>query len=248
MSGIGAAGNKDAVTNLLQEMGVAKNNLLLATDAALALALIPGNGAILIAGTGSICLGKKDNNHYRVGGLGYILGDEGSGYTIGLEALKAALAEEYGWGQPTSLTPELRKLYGVSELKIIMQRLYKKEITSAHIGRAAPVVLAQAVAGDTQAISIVHNAAIQLCDLVTRMVTISDLYDGEVHLWGGLFKSTGADTFINTIQQHPVITAHRISIINQARHNTATLFAQNGGVFDESPCLVWQAMCQRLAS
>lgn len=46
-------------------------------------------GAILIAGTGSILFGKDNNDKFfRVGGFGKIIGDEGSGYSIGRKALQ----------------------------------------------------------------------------------------------------------------------------------------------------------------
>ena len=48
-------------------------------------------GCILIAGTGSIIYGKDENgNIYRVGGFGRLLGDEGSGFSIGRKGLQAA--------------------------------------------------------------------------------------------------------------------------------------------------------------
>lgn len=249
MAGIDAIDNKNAVINLFEELGISKDHLLLTTDSALALQLVHGNGAIIIAGTGSICLGKKDNKNYRVGGLGYLLGDEGSGYAMGLQALKAALADEYGWGKPTSLTSELCKLYGVSELKCFMQAIYKNKVTPAQIGRAAHIIVAQAIAQDAQAIAIVNNASAQLCDLVTTMVIVGDLYDCEVHLWGGLFKSDAADVFIKTIQQHPVIQQRRINLVNRAFQNVTTLFAQqNICIASESQSSSWQTAQKLLAS
>jgi Predicted N-acetylglucosamine kinase len=154
------------------------------------------------------------------------LGDEGSGYAMGLQALKVALAHEYGWGAPTSLTSELCKLYAVSELKNIIQPLYKNQITPAQISRATPLVLKQAAAQDSLALEIVNNTAAQLCDLVTTMATMGDLSNCEIHLWGGLFKSSAADFFIKTIQSHPIIQQRNIVLINQAQENATTLFAQ----------------------
>ncbi|WP_443110729.1 BadF/BadG/BcrA/BcrD ATPase family protein [Caloramator sp. mosi_1] len=46
------------------------------------------DGIITISGTGSISVGKKENEIMRAGGWGHILGDEGSGYHISLKALK----------------------------------------------------------------------------------------------------------------------------------------------------------------
>jgi N-acetylglucosamine kinase-like BadF-type ATPase len=47
-----------------------------------------GLGLIVIAGTGSVAIGRTDNGAIvRVGGWGRLLGDEGSGHVIGLRAL-----------------------------------------------------------------------------------------------------------------------------------------------------------------
>ncbi|HET9130296.1 MAG TPA: BadF/BadG/BcrA/BcrD ATPase family protein, partial [Terriglobia bacterium] len=49
-------------------------------------------GILLIAGTGSIAIGRRaDGSMIRVGGWGPIFGDEGSGFWIGREAVQAAL-------------------------------------------------------------------------------------------------------------------------------------------------------------
>lgn len=53
------------------------------------------SGIILVAGTGSICLGRKNNGPYvRAGGLGPILGDDGSGFWIGREVVKRIWLEK----------------------------------------------------------------------------------------------------------------------------------------------------------
>ena len=226
MTGTGGT-NSNVISTLFEELGIDKNNVLVMPDAALALELVDGDGAILIAGTGSICLGKKGNEQYRVGGLGYLLGDEGSGYAIGLQTIRAALAYEYGWGKPTRLTEQLCKLYGVSPLKEIMKLIYTDKTMSVHnIARAVPIVVAQALDGDEQAIAIINNAAMQLSDLVVTMITIADLSDCEVHLWGGVFKSDAADIIIKTIEQHPLVQQRHITLVNQAWRNATTRFVQ----------------------
>jgi len=49
-------------------------------------------GILLIAGTGSIVIGRdKERAMFRVGGWGPYFGDEGSGFWIGREAIRAAL-------------------------------------------------------------------------------------------------------------------------------------------------------------
>ena len=63
-------------------------------------------GIVTIAGTGSIAFGRNAAGRTaRIGGWGYIFGDEGGGFDIARQALRAALRAEEGWGPPTALWP-----------------------------------------------------------------------------------------------------------------------------------------------
>lgn len=119
MAGLSLQENKDIAASLFEEWGL--HRLRLFSNVELALQLIEGDGAVLISGTGSICLGKKGGTLYRVGGFGKVMGDEGSGYQIGLQAVKAALEEEYGYGPSTRLTPALRDFFQMTELKRLLR-------------------------------------------------------------------------------------------------------------------------------
>ena len=67
-----------------------------------------GPGIVLIAGTGSICYGRnEDGRAARAGGWGYILGDEGSGWWIGRQALSAVMRA--GDGRGTGHDPDRRR-------------------------------------------------------------------------------------------------------------------------------------------
>jgi len=64
----------------------------------------PGCGVVLIAGTGSIALGRDARGTIaRSSGWGHIIGDEGSGYDIGRRSLQAAARASDGRGPTTSL-------------------------------------------------------------------------------------------------------------------------------------------------
>jgi N-acetylglucosamine kinase-like BadF-type ATPase len=148
----GAAGieSKNILKNLFKEYNFDENKIIIAHDAAMALETITdSDGIILISGTGSICFGKKGAEIIQVGGLGRWLGDEGSGYYIGIHALKAALEEEYGWGNPTSLKIALRKYFKTSDLKSIITPFYRGEITNYQIAALAPIVFDQAEMNDS---------------------------------------------------------------------------------------------------
>ena len=81
-------------------------NLLLIGDHEIALAgALEGPGAILIAGTGSICFCRNtEGKTYRSGGYGYLIDDEGSGYALGRDILSAVVRAADGRGPATILT------------------------------------------------------------------------------------------------------------------------------------------------
>src|SRR5579863_9715345 len=56
-------------------------------------------GVVTIAGTGSIAFGRNgEGKTARAGGWGYVFGDEGGGFDLVRQALRAVLRHEEGWG------------------------------------------------------------------------------------------------------------------------------------------------------
>jgi N-acetylglucosamine kinase-like BadF-type ATPase len=88
-------------------------HLALSSDYEIALvgALGQRHGLLILAGTGSAAYGRApDGRSARVGGWGYLLGDEGSGYWIGVQALKRLTkqVEQAGWAfAPDSLSAQI---------------------------------------------------------------------------------------------------------------------------------------------
>ena len=95
-AGFAGAGRPDGVAfyrEVLQSM-VPDARIIVESDAFIASigAIGIDPGVLLIAGTGSIVIGRdKDRAMFRVGGWGPYFGDEGSGFWIGREAVRAAL-------------------------------------------------------------------------------------------------------------------------------------------------------------
>ncbi|MBS0604537.1 MAG: hypothetical protein JSS60_05805 [Verrucomicrobia bacterium] len=225
MAGVALPQNKQAVVSVFEEWGFAPDDILVMSDAEMALQLIEGEGIILISGTGSICFGKKDQTMFRVGGLGKILGDEGSGYQIGLQAIKAGVAEEYGWGTPSSLTPALKEFFSVPDLKSLIPKINLGEMPHSKIARCAPVVFEKAWDKDAAAEAIINGAAKDLSALLSTMLKISSLSHCQVHLWGGVFKNAHSDAFIQKILDQMTAAHENLEIINQSQENAAVLFA-----------------------
>ena len=95
----GMSGGPDDKQAILQEILRARR-LLTTTDAVIALAGATAGqaGIITIAGTGSIAFGRNARGETaRAGGWGYVFGDEGGGFDITRQALRAALRMEESW-------------------------------------------------------------------------------------------------------------------------------------------------------
>lgn len=232
MAGAGLPQNQQSLTALLQERGISNDRICLMSDADMALQILDREGIILIAGTGSICLGKRDQTLFRAGGLGRILGDEGSGYQIGLQALKAVLAEEYGWGISTALTPALKELFQVADLKTLIPKINLGEISPSKIASSAPLVFHCAYMQDPVAEAITDRAADDLSNLLTTMFHLLHFPSCEVHLWGGIFKHAQAEAFLQKIRERLPESYRDLKMMNKAKEHLAVLFAQRQVVRD----------------
>jgi N-acetylglucosamine kinase-like BadF-type ATPase len=141
--------------------------VILENDAELALEGLPDrSGVCLIAGTGSIALGRDPTGHTaRSGGWGHIAGDEGSGYTIGRRALQAILWAVDGRGPATSLEAALMQAWGLADPTELMGRIYPERGTAV-VAEVARLVFAEAAAGDPVARRILAAAAQDLAAMV----------------------------------------------------------------------------------
>src|SRR5260370_9357927 len=141
-------------------------NLLLAGDEEIALdgAFRGGAGIIIIAGTGSNVLGRgADGAMYHAGGWGPALGDEGSGFWIGQEALRAGFWAK-DRGVATTLLTEIGEFWGAKSLGEIV------EMANARPGpdfpALAPVVVRCAEASDELAAAVLERAGVELAEQV----------------------------------------------------------------------------------
>ena len=99
-------------------------------------------GAILVAGTGSIAVAyDPSGTEARAGGHGYLLGDEGSAYWIGMAAVRAALRAEDGRGPATTLVDLVPGFLGVRSLDGVVSGTYSSAIDRTALARLAPEVV-----------------------------------------------------------------------------------------------------------
>jgi N-acetylglucosamine kinase-like BadF-type ATPase len=141
-------------------------HLVLAGDDEIALegAFRGGPGILIIAGTGSNVRGRAaDSEMYSAGGWGPALGDEGSGFWIGQEAVRAGFWAK-DRGVPTTLLAEVGKLWGARSLGEIV------EMGNARPGpdfpALAPLVARCADEGDELAVAVLDRAGVELAEQV----------------------------------------------------------------------------------
>jgi N-acetylglucosamine kinase-like BadF-type ATPase len=169
------------------------DHLLVTHDAAIALsgALAGGHGIITIAGTGSMAFGRNQAGEVaRAGGWGYVFGDEGGGFDIARQALRAALRSEEGWGEPTVLTRRLLAATGTADMNDLLHRFYTTEFPRPRIAALSALVEETALAGDEVATRILHRAAEDLA-IITNAVrrTLFRSVGTDVAYVGGVFRA-----------------------------------------------------------
>ena len=150
-------------------------------------------GLIAIAGTGSIVLGKNgEGKLVRAGGWGPLLGDEGGGYYLGLQALQAVTRYLDGAGPDTELVATLSRELDLDCWDRLVPAVYGGEIDHGRIAALGPLVAEVAGRGDAVAVEIVDRAGTALGTQVGAVAQRLGL-DREADLccMGGVFAERG---------------------------------------------------------
>jgi N-acetylglucosamine kinase-like BadF-type ATPase len=148
-------------------------------------------GILVIAGTGSIALGRtRAGAVARAGGWGYLFGDEGSAFWLARRALSLAMARA-DRGAPSDLASEALRHFAVASLGAVAHGFARGTIDRARIAAFAPRVCALAAAGDTQARVLVGDAADALAELAGVVhARLGTAAPAAVSYHGGLFAAT----------------------------------------------------------
>jgi glucosamine kinase len=149
----------------------------------------PGVGAI--SGTGSNVFGVGTGGHaWRAGGWGHVLGDEGSGYWLAVQSIKAALCDRERSGPETALSAAAMDFFDVPSVEALATLVYSKPLTKGEIAAFAIETARVAHAGDAVARGLYELAASELGRQVAAVIAQTGL-TGEfpVGLIGSAFKA-----------------------------------------------------------
>lgn len=239
MAGCDSPKDKQVLESFLLPILPKDIKMTIVNDAIVAMRAVLGrmHGILLIAGTGSICFGWNENTgeQARSGGWGHLLADEGSGYMIGLEGLRAILQGVDGRGPETSLLPVIFEVLGfdLSEPRSVIQYVYGEKGTKANIANLARYVFQEAAKGDAASVRIVEAQAKELARTISPV--FNKLYKTEsgkipLGLWGG--NLVNVDIYRNAFLKNlnalnlpldVVIDAKADAVIGAAKHALFTL-------------------------
>ena len=144
-------------------------------------------GIILIAGTGSICFGKNSaGKSATAGGWGHLLGDEGSGYGLGRDAIRAVSRVLDGYGEPTAIRELIAGEFGLDTPEKIVSYVYSNDKSA--VAKISHLVEKAYWDKDPVAIGIVRSNAEALVDIVMAVSSRLGLEKCDVALLGGLME------------------------------------------------------------
>lgn len=187
-----------------ESKGYSFNSFNVDSDARIALegAFSGGPGSLLIAGTGSVIFGKDKNNLiHRVGGFGKLIGDEGSGTTLGRRGLNQIAKEFDGRGEKTILTEILKRDFGISDSAQLITEVYRNNFNVASF---APKVIEATQNGDQAAKKILEEESDELLLHVKSMYNMIGEETLKLCLIGGTISTENlySKMFIKKVEQY----------------------------------------------
>lgn len=165
-----------------------------------------GPGVIVIAGTGSIAYGRNSQGEtMRVGGWGSAISDEGSGYWIGVEAVRSAL-REHDRGENSALLKNLSDALGTTTFEDFIVRVNANP--APEFAALFPSVLSAADTGDSLAHDVLESAGRELANAAESVIR-------------RLFENPAV-----SVATHGGVLEHSLTIKNSFKHELQSLCPQ----------------------
>ena len=203
LAGVGREEDFNSIQNLVEQLKtnsnlsvnweLTANSTIIKSDSIIALVGGLGHqvGIVAIAGTGSQIFGQNSQGKTkRVGGWGYLLGDEGSGYYIAISGLKAALKSHDGRLGSTQLISAFKHHLNLTNIESLIEVVYRRGWTVQQIASLAKIVDQVARDGDEIANEIINTAIEEL--VFATKIAIKSLFKPdesvEIVTIGGVFQ------------------------------------------------------------
>ncbi|MFJ6208280.1 N-acetylglucosamine kinase [Lysinibacillus sp. NPDC092081] len=209
MAGVKELQAEEVVETIVRQYVHKTAHIFVDNDALIALyaGTLGQEGIVQIAGTGAITMGYDREQHFhRVGGWGYLFDDEGSGYDLGVQVLKAIFQSYDGRGDPTALTDVVLRYFSMENVPQLVECIYGEEHPRTVIAPLSKYVFNVAEKGDRVAIQIIEDAckkyyvAIKACyshmtweEGKVPVVLVGGVYNNEAYFLSKLQQFSQAD-------------------------------------------------------
>jgi N-acetylglucosamine kinase-like BadF-type ATPase len=167
-------------------------------EAAFRAAIPAGPGVVVIAGTGSVAYAENGERRARVGGFGYLAGDEGSAFAIGFAALKLLARVYDGRARADETSALAERTLGCKDRDSLIATVYERPLDVPKIAAMAPSIVAFAGKGNRASTRIVQTAAQDLGDLARFAALEVGLAEGSpaIAFAGGLLRENSLLSFL----------------------------------------------------
>ena len=164
LAGVRRADLKQRVRDsFIRRFGVKQTTVVTDAEIALYATTLGKPGLVVIAGTGSVCLGKDGNGRIAIsGGWGPLAGDEGGGVGIAQQALHSVAKASDGRGIPTLLSARAAEYFRASGPENLIVAIYSPQVDNSRIAGFAKFVVDTAKEGDDVAVEILRDAGEEL--------------------------------------------------------------------------------------
>ena len=207
-------GVKERLTAFFESFGFLSVKNGSDAENAVAAALGRRDGIAVIMGTGSVTFAQSGGKLYRTGGYGYLLGDAGSGFAFGREAILAALKAEDGSGRETLLLDAVRRKCGKETVLACLGDFYRggKRTVAGY----ASCLFEAYEQGDAAAKDILEKNLLAVAETVKGAVRHIEGTSFPAVLCGGIADAYG-DTVIPYLKKMLAGEAKEIEITRCAR-------------------------------
>ncbi len=176
----------------IQSVGIRNTTVITDAEIALYASTLGKPGLVVIAGTGSICLGKNDKGKIAIsGGWGPLAGDEGGGVGIAQAALHSVAKASDGRGVATALSQRASEYFRASGPENLIVAIYSPQVDNTRIAGFAKFVVEAAQEGDAVAGNIMQEAGSELGLAACAVIEKLGLAQAKVPIGcvGSVFKA-----------------------------------------------------------
>ena len=221
-------GVREWITDVFRGFGIGNSEVVGDEVIALDAAFQGGAGILQIAGTGSNCIGRTATGEREsAGGYSSVLGDEGSGYWIGLHGIRQAL-HAYDRGEPSMILERVAAVWGTSSLEELVN--IGNAIPGPDFSALAPLISTAAEESDAVAAAVLQQAAADLAESIL-------LVRQKQRRRHGLIEEVPVAWTGSVLEKMGMVRARLTEILNQNAPQMP--FAQEGVVAVEGA--LWRA-------